>query len=299
MIRMKRTLLGLVIALGVLAPAVADAQNRREMQMMADIRMLQEQNQQLQVVLTQLGDALKAVNARLDDQTNANRKGFADSNLKVDQFATDLRVVRERVDETNVRIASLSQEVEALRLSIPQFPSPAAPAVDPALPPDSGTPAAAGAPSTPGTSPSPTAPTTPPPPPTPLGPGMSPQRLYETAWADYTSGQYDLCISGFDTYLRTFPKSELADEAQLYIGECNFSSGKHQEAIQAYTQVITLYPRGQSVAPAYYKRGLAFENLRQLDRARESFEAVLKNFPASDPARLAKQALDRLNKGKG
>jgi tol-pal system protein YbgF len=266
------------------------------MQMMADIRMLQEQNQQLQVVLTQLGDALKAVNARLDDQTNANRKGFADSNLKVDQFATDLRVVRERVDETNVRIASLSQEVEALRLSIPQFPPPAAPAVDPALPPDSGTPAAPG---TSGASPSPAAPTTPPPPPMPLGPGMSPQRLYETAWADYTSGQYDLCISGFDTYLRTFPKSELADEAQLYIGECNFSNGKHQEAIQAYTQVITLYPRGQSVAPAYYKRGLAFENLRQLDRARESFEAVLKNFPDSDPARLAKQALDRLNKGKG
>ena len=127
---------------------------------------------------------------------------------------------------------------------------------------------------------------------------MSPQRLYETAWADYTSGQWDLCISGFDTYLRTFPKSELADEAQLYIGECNYSSGKNQEAIQAYTQVITLYPRGQSVAAAYYKRGLAFQNLRQLDRARESFEAVVKNYPDSDPARLAKQALDRLNSGK-
>jgi tol-pal system protein YbgF len=302
MIGMKRTLLGLAaVAFVVSAPAVADAQNRREMQMMADIRMLQEQNQQLQVVLTQLGDALKALNTRLDEQANANRKGFADSNLKVDQFATDLRVVRERVDETNVRIASMSQEVEALRLSIPQFPPPAPPPVDPAANPDpsaSSTPGAPGATSTtPGTSTTPTSPT-PAPPPAPLGPGMSPQRLYETAWADYTSGQWDLCISGFDTYLRTFPKSELADEAQLYIGECNYSSGKNQEAIQAYTQVITLYPRGQSVAAAYYKRGLAFQNLRQVDRARESFEAVVKSFPDSDPARLAKQALDRLNSGK-
>ncbi len=297
MIGMKRVLLGLAAALVVSAPAIANAQNRREMQMMADIRMLQEQNQQLQVVLTQLGDTLKALNARLDDQANANRKGFADSNLKVDQFATDLRVVRERVDETNVRIASLSQEVEALRLSIPQYPPPA-----PAVPDGSANPDAppSPAPGSPGTGvPGPSQTTPPPPPPTPLGPGVSPQRLYDTAWADYTSGQWDLCVSGFDTYLRTFPKSELADEAQLYIGECNYSSGKHQEAIQAYTQVITLYPRGQSVAPAYYKRGLAFENLKQMERARESFEAVLKNFPDSDAARLAKQALDRLNKGKG
>jgi len=298
MIGMKSTLLGLAVAFVVSAPAVANAQNRREMQMMADIRMLQEQNQQLQVVLTQLGDTLKALNARLDEQANANRKGFADSNLKVDQFATDLRVVRERVDETNVRIASMSQEVEALRLSIPQYPPPAPPSFDPSANPDPSPASGTSGTPTPGTSTSPTTPTTAAPTPAPLGPGMSPQRMYETAWADYTSGQWDLCVSGFDSYLRTFPKSELADEAQLYIGECNYSNGKNQEAIQAYTQVITLYPRGQSVAAAYYKRGLAFQNLRQVDRARESFEAVVKQFPDSDPARLAKQALDRLNSGK-
>jgi len=120
----------------------------------------------------------------------------------------------------------------------------------------------------------------------------------DTAWADYTSGQWDLCISGFDMYLRTFPRSDLADEAQFYIGECHYADGKNQEAVQAYTQVITNYPRGQSVAPAYYKRGLAFERLGQVDRARESFEAVVKSFPDSDAARLAKQNLDRLNRGR-
>jgi TolA-binding protein len=90
----------------------------------------------------------------------------------------------------------------------------------------------------------------------------------------------------------------MADQAQFYIGECNYSDGKYQEAVAAYNQVITTYPRGQSVAPAYYKRGLAFERMQQLDRARESFQQVIKNFPDSDAARLAKQNLDRLNKGK-
>jgi tol-pal system protein YbgF len=286
---MTNVLLRAAVLAAVVGAAIpASAQNRREMQMMADIRMLQEQNQQMQVVLTQLGETLKTLNTRLDEQANANRKGFADQNLKVDQFGADLRVMRERVDETNVRIASLSQEVEALRLSIPQYqpcvpgaPDPANPAAPPTDPAAPGTPAPAPAQ-----------------PPAPLGPGMSPQRLYDTAWADYTSGQWELCISGFETYLRTFPRSELADEAQFYIGECHYSDGKHQEAVQAYNQVIANYPRGQSVAPAYYKRGLAFERLGQLDRARESFELVMKNFPDSDAARLAKQNLDRLNRGK-
>src|SRR5262245_39990220 len=161
----NRVALGMAVvaAWGVAAPA--RAQNKREMQMMADIRMLQEQNQQLQVSLTQLGEALnttlRTVNARLDEQANANRKSFADQNLKVDQFISDLRVVREGVSEQNVRIASLSQEMEALRLSIPQFPGGAPTAVPPTA--DTG-----GVPPTP-TSASPNAPppTTPAPPLTP------------------------------------------------------------------------------------------------------------------------------------
>jgi tol-pal system protein YbgF len=277
----------------VVVATPAHAQNRREMQMMADIRMLQEQNQQMQVTLAQLGDVLKTVTARLDEQANANRKGLADQNLKIDQFATDLRVVRERVDETNVRVASLSQEVEALRLSIPQY-QPCAPNVpDPADPSAPSTPFPSS--STP-TSPSPS--TSTPAPPMPVGPGMSPQRLYDTAWADYTAGQWDLCISGFDTYLRTFPRSELAHEAQYYIGDCHLAAGKAQEAVQAFNQVITNYSRTRSAPLAYYKRGIAFERLGQADRARESFEQVMKNFPDSDAARLAKQNLDRLNRGK-
>ncbi len=286
---------GLVVALFAASPA--HAQNRREMQMMADIRMLQEQNQQLQVSIAELGDTLaktlKALNMRLDDQANANRKAMADQSLKVEQFASDLRVVREGVSENNVRIAQLSQELEALRLSIPQYQPSVPGAPDPNANPDAVPPSAG----TPGTG-TPVTPAPAPPPPVPIGPGMSPQRLYDTAWADYTAGQWDLCISGFDTYLRTFPRSDQADEAQFYIGECNYSDGKHQAAVQAYTQVIVNYPRGQSVSPAYYKRGLAFERLGQLDRARESFEAVMKLFPDSDAARLAKQNLDRLNRGR-
>src|SRR5918994_7907132 len=165
------------IALLALLASPAAAQSRREMQMMADIRMLQEQTQQLQqqlqASLDQLAATLKAINSRVDEQAAASRKSFADQKLAVDQFGTDLRIVRERIDENTVRITGLSQEVEALRLAIPQFPTPGQVVpVDPSAPPQ--------APGTAAPVPAPAAPVT-------LAPGMSPQRLYDTAMADFTA----------------------------------------------------------------------------------------------------------------
>jgi tol-pal system protein YbgF len=287
----------------------AAAQSRREMQMMADIRMLQEQTQQLQqqlaAALAQIGETLKQLSARTDDQNTATRKGFADQKLVVDQVGSDLRVVKERVDETNVRITSLSQEVEALRLAIPTYPPPtptadfSAPGTDPGAQPGAPAPGGTAAPS--GSSPAP-APGTPganTAPVAPVSPGISPQRLYDTAWTDYTAGQWTLCIEGFGTYLRSFPRSEAADDAQFYIGECNFADGKYADAMDAYNRVIASYPKADKVPDAYYKRGMTFERLGQLDRARESWDTLLKTFPDAEVARLAKQNLDRLARAKG
>lgn len=275
----------LIVALVILTAAVpAHAQNRREMQMMADIRMLQEQNQQLQVTLAAMAEALNAINGRFDEQAAATRKGFADQGLKIDQFGSELRVVREGVSEAGVRIGQLSQEVEAVRLSIPRYPPPAAPVpFDPSADPSASDPNAA----------APLAP-----PMQPAGVGVTPQRLFETTRADYHNGQYDLCVSGFEMYLQTFPRSELAHEAQHLIGECHYLDGDHQAAVAAYTQVIVNHPRSTSAPDASYKRGLALEQLGQAARARESWEATIKNYPNTTAARLAKQNLDRLNKGK-
>ncbi|MBA3271217.1 MAG: hypothetical protein H0T71_11980, partial [Acidobacteria bacterium] len=150
----------LLVAAAVAVASPVSAQNKREMQMMADIRMLQEQNQQLQVTLAAITEQLQAINGRFDEQANATRKSFADQGLKVDQFASELRVVREGVSDSNVKIGQLSQEVEALRLSIPQYAPPAA------LPAD-----ATGNPAPMPTTGEPNPSATPPPAPLPAGPG--------------------------------------------------------------------------------------------------------------------------------
>lgn len=275
-----RLLLALLVAglVGVMRPAPGAAADREHQQIMADIRMLQEQAQQLQAVLGGLTEVLKTVTAKLDEQAAVTRKAFADDKLTITNVSGDIRIVREKVDETNVRLSSLAQELEALRQAIPP-PAPAPmpsdlvdPLADPAAPPAAAAPAA------------------------PLAPGMSPQRLYDTAWADYSSGQWSLAIQGFETFLRYFPKSDLASRAQFYIGDTNYSDAKYAEAIAAYNRVITNYPGGDTVPQAYYKRGLAYERLGQIEEARQSFDIVTKQYPDSDAGRLSRQALDRLNR---
>jgi hypothetical protein len=80
--------------------------------MMADIRMLQEQTQQLQqqlqAALDQLTATLKTINGRVDEQAATMRKSFADQKLAVDQFGNDLRIVRERIDENAVRTRAVA-----------------------------------------------------------------------------------------------------------------------------------------------------------------------------------------------
>src|SRR5919202_490942 len=122
---MKHRIFGALLAgaLVVAAAAPASAANKEHQQLMADIRMLQEQAQLLQNLLGTLNESLKAVNARLDEQANATRKAFADQKLIIDQLSNDTRVVREKLDDNNVRIGSLAQEVDALRQAMQQLAS--------------------------------------------------------------------------------------------------------------------------------------------------------------------------------
>lgn len=273
---MKRILsLALACALvSVFGAPPLGAANREHQVMMAEIRMLQEQNAQLQQLLNGLTDTLKALNAKIDDQTGVTRKAFADQRLTIDNLGESVRIVREKVDETNVRIATLSQDIESIRSSaLSQQPAPAV--VDP------------NAPTAPATDPN-----------APPATGTTPKQLFDLAFGDYTAGQWDLAIQGFQTYLKAYPKSPMSPQAAFYIGQAHYAAGRFKEAVGAYDQLIANYPGTESVADAYYKRGLAYERLGQTDRAKQSFEYVIKNFSETNTgtATLAKQALERLSK---
>ncbi|MBP1603122.1 MAG: tol-pal system protein YbgF [Acidobacteria bacterium] len=269
--------LAVVLLLSIPATEPLAAANKEHQQMMADIRMLQQQNTRLQAQLAAVAKLLESVTARLEEQAAVNRKSFADQKTLADTMNADLRVLREKIDESNVRLGSLSEDVETIRVA-----QTAAPPV--AVPADPSDPAAAPV-SSPAT----------PPAPRPGGFGASPSQAFETARSDYYMGNWSLAIQGFESFLKTFPKSDLTDDAQYYIGETCYMSGRFQDALAAYNAVIERYPSSNTLPDTYYKRGMAQKALGQFPQAKESLSFVIKTYPSSDAAFLAKQALDQLN----
>ncbi len=267
----------------VCLPRPAAAANREHQQLMADLRILQEQTQVLQNMVTTLADALKAVNARLDQQAETDRRAAADQKLLIDTLTKDLSVVREKVDDNNVRVGSLSQEIDALRQLVQQALARQTTSTDSTTPPTAAAPTAPGVPPTTGAVPTPPVTST----------GASPTRTYEQAYSDYTAGLYDLAIDGFEAFLKDFPTATQAPNAQYYIGQAYLNDAKYDKAVEAFDKLIRLYPASGRVPEAYYSKGVALRSLKQLDQARESWETVAKNYPDSAAASLAKQALGR------
>lgn len=281
---MTQKLFVVVIGLLLVGAAPASAANKEHQQLMADIRMLQEQTQLLQNVLGQFNEALKAVNGRLDQQTETNRKMAADQKLALDNLTNDARVIREKLDDNNVRVGSLTQEVDALRQSMQQLATrpTVSDSLDPstaggagAMPPvGGGSPSSAGAGSTPTMT-------------------ASPRQVWDAAMSDYTSGQYDLAVFGFEAYIRNFPKSDSADDAQVLICAAFLADKKYQKAVDACDAAIRTYPSGNAIPDAYFRKGLALADMKDLNGARAAWETVVRNFPDSDAGRLAKQRLDQ------
>jgi tol-pal system protein YbgF len=289
---MRRTAWPAIVAIAVVVSAAgaapAAAADKAHLQLLAEIRMLQEQQAQLQQLVGGLADALKTVSSKIDEQTGANRKAFADQKVLVDNVAEGVRVLREKADDTNVRLSSVSQELDAVRQAVSSMPTSASAApggLDPSVTGVQPSPAGTGS----GV------------PPVSVSPGSaplaSPQKMFENAYSDYIAGQYDIAILGFNTFITSFPKSDKADDAQLNIGQALYGSGKFRDAVEAYQKVITNYPQSDSVPVAYYKMGLTYGELKQFDLARKAFDTVIQKYPTAYEAILAKQRLDGL-KGK-
>jgi tol-pal system protein YbgF len=277
--RLFRPVPALLLTLLIASPA--SAANKEHQQLMADLRILQEQAQMLQNMINTLTETIKAVNGRLDQQAETNRKSFADEKLLIDTLTKDLSIIREKVDDNNVRVGSLAQEVDALRQLVQQAlarqPGQASdvPPLGGAPPPVEGS-----------TPPSP-------PPSTPRLAGASPTKTYEQAYGDYAAGLWDLAIDGFEAFLKDFPTATQADEAQFYIGRAYLQDAKYDKAVGAFDKVIRNYPSSNNVPSSYFLKGVALRSLKQMDAARDAWDTVMKKYPDTAAASQARQALGR------
>jgi len=135
--------------------------------------------------------------------------------------------------------------------------------------------------------------------------GPQPADMYQAAYLDFSKGNYPLAIAGFREFVRRFPESDLADNAQYWIGEAHFSLARTyggqgepdkagaalEQAVQEFRKVIVNYPRGDKAPTALYKEALALVELKRTSLARARLQYLLDYFPQSEEAPLARERL--------
>jgi tol-pal system protein YbgF len=130
--------------------------------------------------------------------------------------------------------------------------------------------------------------------PTAAAAGPDPIQLYEQAAQDLTQGRYPLALQGFREYAQRFPATDLADNAQYGVGECLFAQAQFDSAAIEYERIESLYPQGDRVPAGLWKLALCREKLGQAVQARKVLDELVKKFPLSGEAQLARDRLAKL-----
>jgi tol-pal system protein YbgF len=114
------------------------------------------------------------------------------------------------------------------------------------------------------------------------------KNLYEQTLKKYHEEKYEKAIIGFKGFLKDYPKSDLADNAQFWIGECYMAMKQYEQAVLAYQEVIKKYPKGNKVPNAMLRQALAFYEIKDKISSKLLLKKIIKKYPNSSEAKIAK-----------
>jgi tol-pal system protein YbgF len=123
---------------------------------------------------------------------------------------------------------------------------------------------------------------------------LSEDGIYQTAKQAFDQGDFELARERFQKLIKTYPKSNNADNAQFWIGEIYYQEKWYEKAILEYQKVIENYPNGNKVQSSLLKQGFSFFNLGDKANARLIFTELIKKYPKSNEAEIARKKLKGL-----
>lgn len=234
-----------------------------------DIQRLQIENKELKrqmnYVLTKLDAAMK----RLESDVFPMSVSVSDHLLRIEKLESEHRISRDKLDQNSYKLSQTLQQITDLKYRIK-----------------------------PGRRSSVTSSTTPSTYPQKFRSRgfstLSPNQIYQTAYADYLKGNYDLAIEGFKEYLRRYSDSDLAATVQYWMGECYYAKGNYRMAIAELDKVIVNYPKDEKVKNAALKKGFALFELNQTAQGVIIMQQIIREFPHSRQSRIAKEKLESL-----
>ncbi|WP_339487322.1 tol-pal system protein YbgF [Pseudomonas sp. EL_65y_Pfl2_R95] len=118
--------------------------------------------------------------------------------------------------------------------------------------------------------------------------------FYDAAFDLIKAKDFDKANQAFTAFLRKYPKSQYAGNAQYWLGEVNLAQGNLQGASQAFADVAQKYPQHSKVPDSMFKLGDVEQRMGDTDKAKSTFQQVIAQFPNSSAAQLAQRNLQRM-----
>jgi TolA-binding protein len=260
------------------------AASKEIVELQRDVAILQDQVRQVQRTLDEKLSQLTLLMQQTQD--NASKASNSVANIqtavtdtltqqiqpvtkvagKVDGLSEDVHGLRDSIADLNSRLAKLDAKVTDIgnRMSIAQNPP--------------------GAPGAPGAAPG--APGAPAPP-----QGMTAESAWQSAEKDRLGGNTDLALKEYQDYVTYFPNTDYAPAAQYEVGELNYNKGDYPKALMAFDALLERFPENPKTRSAHFMKGQTLERIGDRDGAVQEFKYIVTNYPGTDDARRAAQAL--------
>jgi tol-pal system protein YbgF len=273
----------------LIGPRPAEAVAREIIELQRDVTSLLQGQKDLSTQMTQdhtvmktlveqSSDSVTKLSATMGSLQKSVQDVQANSGARLDTMSTQVQGLSDNLEEIKSRLGKLNQQLVDLQNSVQSLDakiSGSAPAAGTANP-------AAGAVSPSNSSA------------VPPGPAPSADTLYSNGLRDITSGKYDLARSEFQDYLKYYGDTDLASNAQFYLGEIAYQQKNYDQAVAEYDKVLNNYPKSFKLAPARLKKGMALIELGQKTSAVRELREVVKRYPGTEEDRRARAKLKEL-----
>jgi tol-pal system protein YbgF len=241
-----------------------------------------QDNTVMKTLIGQSNDTVGKLGATMSSLQKSVQDVQANSGARLDTMSTQVQGLSDNLEEIKSRLGKLNQQLVDLQNSVQSLDAKIsgagapAPATGLATPTSStGSPRPAGSSALPAGAP-------------------SADTLYSNGLRDITSGKYDLARSEFEDYLKFYSDTDLASNAQFYLGEIFYKQKQYTDAVAAYDKVLTNYPKSFKLGPARLRKGMALIELGQKTAGVRELRDVVKRYPGSDEDRLARAKLKEL-----
>jgi len=241
----------------------------------------------MKTLVEQSSDTVGKLNGTMSALQKSMQDVTANSGARLDTMSTQVQGLSDNLEEIKSRLGKLNQQLVDLQNTVQSLDAKISGGGAPV--PSAGGIAGSGMSSQPAASSLPPAGAA-------AGGGSAPSAdtLYSNGLRDITGGNYDLARKEFLDYLKFYGDTDLASNAQFYLGEIAYSQKNYDQAVTEYDHVLTNYPKSFKLAPAHLKKGMALIELGQKTSGVRELRDVVKRFPGTEEERRARAKLKEL-----